>query len=76
MAAKDYSICTGLADAYIAKVGKDGKISGKDKRLIPDNVIMSLIVWWLKKRLEGTENNVTEISQDGKPVVEVRLLKD
>lgn len=76
MAAKDYIICFGLAGAYIAKVTKTGKISATDKELISDNVIMSLIVWWIKKRLQGTKNNTTEIYQGGKPIVEITLLEE
>lgn len=75
MAAKDYQICEGLANAYIAKVSKRNPgIMTDDRRVLDDSEIMSLIVWWARKRLEGTDNNVTEISERGKPVVEVRLL--
>lgn len=75
MAAKDYQICEGLANAYIAKVSKRNPgIMTDDRRPLDDSEIMSLIVWWARKRLEGTDNNVTEISERGKPVVEVRLL--
>ncbi|MBQ2015628.1 MAG: hypothetical protein II207_01350 [Clostridia bacterium] len=75
MAAKDYKICTGLVNAYLAKVSKKhpGQMTD-DRRVITDETIMGLIVWWARKRLEGTENNVTEISERGKPVVEVKLL--
>lgn len=75
MAAKDYQICEGLVNAYIAKVSKRNPgIMTDDRRPINDSEIMSLIVWWARKLLEGTDNNVTEISERGKPVVEVRLL--
>lgn len=75
MAAKDYQICEGLTNAYIAKVSKRNPgIMTDDRRPLDDSEIMSLIVWWARKRLEGTDNNVTEISERGKPVVEVRLL--
>ena len=75
MAAKDYQICFGLDGAYVAKVEKDGSILGKDKRRITEEAIMALIVWWVRRRLKGTENRVTEISINGKPVVELELLE-
>ena len=44
MAAKDYRICCGLAEAYISKVTKTGKMSATDRKLNSDNVIKTHIV--------------------------------
>ena len=76
MAAKDYRICCGLAEAYISKVTKTGKMSATDRELISDNVIMTLIVWWIRKRLQGTKNKKITISQGDKPIIEITLLEE
>lgn len=51
MAAKDYHICPGLFNAYIAKVSKrDPNLMLEDRRIITDAEIMNLIEWWVEKQ--------------------------
>lgn len=73
-AAEQYRICIGLAGAYIAQVrGKVRKKMTENKREITEREITSLIVWWTKKKLEGSNNKTIEIMKAGKPVVSIKL---
>ena len=51
-------------------------MSATDRELISDNVIMTLIVWWIRKRLQGTKNKKITISQGDKPIIEITLLEE
>ena len=76
-AAEQYRICIGLAGAYIAQVkGKVRKKMTENKREITEREITQLIVWWAKKKLEGTNRNTIEILKAGKPVVTIKLEED
>ena len=76
-AAEQYRICIGLAGAYIAQIkGKVRQKMTENKREITEREITQLIVWWAKKKLEGTNRNTIEILKAGKPVVTIKLEED
>lgn len=59
MAAKDYRICTALADAYIAKVSKKHpNLMTNDRRVIEEDEIMTLIDWWLDRKCSNGEHGM------------------
>lgn len=77
MAAKDYQLCLGMANAYISKVSKkDPNLMLSDRRVLSDEEILSLIHWWAQVRKIKTGNNVQTIMANGDKVVEVVLLKE
>lgn len=60
MAAKDYRICCGFFNAYIAKVSKhDPYIMLDDRREITDDEILTLIDWFLDNRLKEGDDTIT-----------------
>lgn len=76
MAAKDYKICFGWRGAYLAKESK--KTPGRmleDRREISEGEIIQLIHWWASKKAEKSRNEIQQITVDGEPVVEVKLIK-
>lgn len=76
MAAEDYKICLGWRSAYLAKESK--KTPGlmlKDRREISEGEIIELIHWWASKKAEERKNDTQQITVDGEPVVEVKLIK-
>ncbi len=76
MAAKDYQICLGLGNAYIAKTSKRNPgVMLDDRRVIEEHEICALIDWWLHKKIEGKETDTATITGGGEPIIEVKLLK-
>lgn len=60
MAAKDYRICCGCFNAYIAKISKrDPDIMLDDRREITDHEILTLIDWFLYNRLKEGDDTIT-----------------
>lgn len=77
MSAKDYRICPAIFNAYIAKVSKrDPNVMLDDRREIPEEEILCLIHWWLKKKCEDTEIKTHVITANGKSIIELTLLDD
>jgi hypothetical protein len=75
MAAKDYRICFGMFNAYIAKTSqRNPNIMLKDRREITEGEIMFLIEWWLRRKLAYSNNDTQIITQDGEPIIELKLL--
>lgn len=75
MAAKDYSICCAMFNAYIAKTSKrNPNIMLEDRREITEGEILLLIEWWLRRKLADTIFDTQIITQDGKPIIELKLL--
>lgn len=76
MAAKDYGICLGLANAYIAKTSKRNRnVMLDDRRVIEEHEILGLIDWWLHNKLDGKKTDTQTITVGGEPIIEVKLLK-
>lgn len=77
MSAKDYRICPGLSNAYIAKVSKrNPNMMTDDRRVITDAEIMGLIHWWIKGRSKGKAGCTQTITLGDKPIVEIKYLGD
>jgi hypothetical protein len=75
MAAKDYKICPGLMNCYIAKVSKTNPNKMlEDRRPLEEHEIMMIIDWWIRNKVEDSENNTQVITAGGKPIIEVTLL--
>lgn len=75
MAAKDYRICFGMFNAYIAKTSKrNPNIMLKDRREITEGDILFLIEWWLRRKLANSNSDTQIITQDGEPIIELKLL--
>lgn len=75
MAAKDYSICCAMFNAYIAKTSKrNPNIMLEDRREITEGEILYLIEWWLRSKLAYSNNDTQIITQDGEPIIELKLL--
>lgn len=75
MAAKDYKICPAMFNCYIAKVSKkDPNLMLEDRRVLEEHEIMMIIDWWIRNKVEDTENNTQVITSNGKPIIEVTLL--
>lgn len=71
MAAKDYKICPALSNAYIAKVSKrDPNMMTKDRRVITEEEILTLIDWFANKELpeEYKVLSFDSIEREGKIV--------
>lgn len=65
MAAKDYQICTGLFNAYIAKVSKKcPNMMTDDRRVITEGEILMLIDWYLDNELDEEYNTLSFESQE------------
>lgn len=76
MAAKDYRICCALFNAYIGKQSKrNPNTMTDDRRVIPEEEILQLIIWWAENKLRGKKENIQQITLDGEPIIEVKLLK-
>lgn len=76
MAAKDYQICLGLGNAYIAKANKrNPNVMLDDRKVIEEHEILGLIDWWLHKKLDGKETDTQIITVGGEPIIELKLLK-
>ena len=60
MAAKDYKICTGIFNAYIAKVSKrEPNLMTDDRREIEQDEILMLIDWYLDNQLGDKYHELT-----------------
>lgn len=71
MAAKDYQICSGLFNAYIAKVSKKfPNMMTDDRRVITENEILMLIDWYLDNELDKEYNTLSfeSLKREGKRV--------
>lgn len=76
MAAKDYRICCAMFNAYIAKTSKrNPNIMLEDRREITEGEILFLIEWWLRRKLANSNSDTQIITQDGEPIIELKLLK-
>lgn len=76
MAAKDYQICLGLGNAYIAKTSKrNPNVMLDDRKVIEEHEILGLIDWWLHNKLDGKEADTQTITVGGEPIIEVKRLK-
>jgi hypothetical protein len=65
MAAKDYQICTGLFNAYIAKVRKKRpNMMTDDRRVITEGEILMLIDWYLDNELDEEHDTLSFESQE------------
>lgn len=77
MSAKDYIICPAMFNAYIAKVSKrNPNVMLNDRREIPEEEILCLIHWWLKKKCEDRKSKTQVITANGKSIIELTLLDD
>ena len=75
MAAKDYRICCAMFNVYIAKTSKrNPNIMLEDRREITEGEILLLIEWWLRRKLANTIFDKQIITQDGEPIIELKLL--
>lgn len=75
MAAKDYRICCAMFNAYIAKTSKrNPNIMLEDRKEITEGEILFLIEWWLRLKLAYSNNDTQIITQDGEPIIELKLL--
>lgn len=75
MAAKDYRICCAMFNVYIAKTSKrNPNIMLEDRREITEGEIMFLIEWWLRRKLANSNSDTQIITQDGEPIIELKLL--
>ena len=77
MSAKDYRICPGLSNAYIAKVSKrNPNMMTEDRREITEGEIMGLIHWWIKDKSKGEAGYVQALTLGDKRIVEIKYLGD
>lgn len=79
MAAQDYEIVTGWANAYLAKKKKQTKkgpqIMSQDRRVIEDNEIIGLFEFYLRNWCEENDKDTVVITNgDGKKIFEATLL--
>ena len=75
MSIQDYRILTGILNAYIARPSKKGAVMLEPRRVITEDEIMNLIIWWLHKKLEGVETDSQFITKDGEVIIELKRLK-
>lgn len=71
MAAKDYRICIGMFNAFIAKVSKKNSIlMTNDRRAIDEEEVLQLIDWYLDSQLEEGQTWLTFLSdrREGKRI--------
>lgn len=77
MSAKDYKICPALFNAYIAKVSKrDPNKMLEDRRVITEQEIIELIVWWMKQTHMQNEDTIRTITADGKTVIQLEYFPE
>jgi hypothetical protein len=77
MAAKDYKICPSMFNCYIAKVSKkDSNLMLEDRRVLEEDEIMMIIDWWIRNKVEDTEDKTQVITANGKPIIEIKLLDE
>ena len=77
MAAKDYEICCGWRNAYIARIKKqDSGVMSQDRREISEPEVLAIIHWWAQKKAEENGSNMQAITHGGKRVVEITLLEE
>lgn len=77
MSAKDYKICPALFNAYIAKVSKrDPNKMLNDRRIITEQEIIELIVWWMKQTHMTSEDTIRTINANGKPVIQLEYFPE
>lgn len=77
MSAKDYKICPALFNAYIAKVSKrDPNKMLADRRVITEQEIIELIVWWMKQTHMQNEDTIRTINVDGKTVIQLEYFPE
>lgn len=64
-----------MFNAYIAKTSKrNPNLMLKDRREITEGEILQLIDWWLRRKLANSDNDIQTITQDGEPIIELKLL--
>lgn len=77
MSAKDYKICPALFNAYIAKVSKrDPNKMLEDRRVITEQEIIELIVWWMKQTHMQNEDTIRTITANGKTVIQLEYFPE
>lgn len=77
MSAKDYKICPALFNAYIAKVSKrDPNKMLNDRRVITEQEIIELIVWWMKQTHMTSEDTIRTINANGKTVIQLEYFPE
>lgn len=77
MSAKDYKICPALFNAYIAKVSKrDPNKMLEDRRIITEQEIIELIVWWMKQTHMTNEDTMRTITSNGKTVIQLEYFPE
>ena len=78
MAAQDYEIVTGWANAYLAKKKKPTKkgsqTMSQDRRVIEDNEIIGLFEFYLRNWCEENGKDTVVITKGGKKIFEATLL--
>lgn len=78
MAATDYAIVTGWANAYIARKKKPAKkgmqTMSEDRRPITDNEIIGLFEFYLRNWCEENGDGTLVIKKGGKVIFEATLL--
>lgn len=72
---QDYRILTGWANAYIARLSKNGITMLEPRRVITEEEILKLIIWWLHKQLNDTNVDSQFITKDGEVIIEIKRLK-
>lgn len=64
-----------MFNAYIAKTSKrNPNIMLEDRREITEGEILFLIEWWLRRKLANSNSDKQIITQDGEPIIELKLL--
>lgn len=64
-----------MLNAYIAKTSKrNPNIMLEDRREITEGEILFLIEWWLRRKLANSNSDKQIITQDGEPIIELKLL--
>ena len=46
----------------------------EDRREITEGEILSLIEWWLRRKLANSNSDTQIITQGGEPIIELKLL--
>lgn len=76
MPAKDYQVCCGWRNAYIAKTSKrEPGLMLSDRRVITESEILMLIHWWATRKSEDEKVTSHNITIDDDVVVEIELKK-
>ena len=75
MSIQDYRILTGILNAYIARPSKKGAVMLEPRRVITEEEILNLIIWWLYKKLEDKKTDSQFITQNGETIIELKRLK-